>query len=110
MDGNPIRTIRFRQLVNPLVVGAADLILSWPPRSGLLHIIAISDRIGLARMKQALLALTVISCFLVIGCGEKEEVNPQVENNPTPELIEKARVAGGDGAPAGGGTPSSSVN
>lgn len=61
-------------------------------------------------MKKALLALSLMAILSIIGCGEKEEANPQVENNPTPELIEKAKVAGGDGAPAGGGTPSSSMN
>lgn len=61
-------------------------------------------------MRKALLALTLFSFLLVIGCGEKEEANPQVENNPTPELIEKAKVAGGDGTPTGDSTPSSSMN
>lgn len=61
-------------------------------------------------MKKTLFVFALAASLLVIGCGEKEEVNPQVVNNPTPELIEKARVAGADAAPAGGGTPSSSIN
>lgn len=61
-------------------------------------------------MSKVLLAITLIASLLAIGCGEKEEVNPQVVNNPTPELIEKAKAAGADAAPAGGGTPSSSIN
>lgn len=55
-------------------------------------------------------ALTIFVALFLIGCGEKEEVNPQVVDNPSPDLIEKARAAGADAAPGGGGPPSSSIN
>ncbi|MBC8065718.1 MAG: hypothetical protein H7Y17_12880 [Chlorobia bacterium] len=52
----------------------------------------------------------LLTVLLLSGCGEKEEVNPQVVNNPSAELQEKMKAAGADAAPAGGGTPSSSIN
>jgi hypothetical protein len=62
-------------------------------------------------MAMKLLLAAILAAFTVTGCGEKEEVNPQVVNNPSPELIEKAKAAGADASPAGGGgTPSSSIN
>lgn len=61
-------------------------------------------------MKAVLLSLVVVGSIFVTGCGEKEEVNPQVVDNPSPELIEKARAASADASPSGDAPPSSSIN
>lgn len=62
-------------------------------------------------MPKTLLLGSILAFGILAGCGEKEEVNPQVVNNPSPELIEKARAAGGDLASPtdGGSAPANSL-
>lgn len=44
--------------------------------------------------------IVCIALIASVGCGEKDEVNPQVEQNPSAELQEKARAQGMGDAPA----------
>ena len=40
--------------------------------------------------------LAVVGVSMAIGCGSKEEVNPQVTQTPTKEQLDLAAASGGD--------------